>query len=226
MTHPVSYDKPCDQALVMPAVRRLGSWSAFAVLLTVILFGSAVLFGMLGFSGQRWAYLAGLLLAPSFVVMMACIHCQASAEKQIWSLVGLCFAVVYAVLVSLVYYAQLTAVRSAGAELLPFVFTPGTVFFALDMLGYGFMCLATWFTAAVFDSDHRLSLWIRRLFVLHGWLVFPTVIVPVLLPGPSAGTGGTAGVFDYVALLGWCAVFVPLSYLVARYFLAGKSERD
>ena len=182
-----------SESLGMDDIRRLGYWSACVVMITVILFGSAILLGLLGLSSKVLAYLVCLLLAPSFVVMMTCIHYQAPREKRIWSHVGLCFSIVYAVLISMVYYVQLSAARSASAEPLPFVFTPGSVFFAVDMLGYGFMCLATWFTAGVFGTENRLSLWIRRLFVFHGWLVFPTLVVPVLLPSPSAGVRGTDG---------------------------------
>lgn len=199
-------------------LQRLGYWSASLVMLLVSLFGLAMLLGLFGVSSGALAYLACLLLAPAFVVMMTSIHYQAAPEKRIWSHIGLCFAVIYAILVSIVYYVQLVALRTAGDELLPFVYTPGSVFFAVDMLGYGFMCLATWFTAGVFGTGDRLSAWIRRLFILHGWFVFPTLIFPSLLPSPSAATQGDDGIFGYLALLLWCLVFIPLAYLVARHF--------
>ena len=216
MVKPVSR----NQSSGIPDVPELGFRSALVVMLTAVLFGGAVLLGFFGISSQVFAYFVCLILAPAFVVMIACIHYQAPPEKRIWSNVALCFSVIYAALTGIVYYVQVSAARGAGAELLPFVFTPGTVFFAVDMLGYGFMCLATWFTAGVFSAENRLTLWIRRLSVLHGWLYFPTVIVPMLLPEPSISAGGADANYGRLALLAWCLVFVPLSFLIARYFRA------
>jgi hypothetical protein len=57
-----------------------------------------------------------------------------------WSLIGLCFAVAYSVLVTITYSTQLTVVRSnvgalAEGALRLIEFSPGSWVFALDMLG-------------------------------------------------------------------------------------------
>jgi hypothetical protein len=195
---------------------RLGYWSALLTVVWVLLFTLSLVIGLMGPSTAMFSYLVCLLLAPSFVVMMAGIHYQAPAEKRIWSHLGLTFAEIYAVLIVIVYYVQLTAVRNGSAEALrPFTYAPGTVWFALDMLGYVFMCLATWFAAPVFNGADRLSRWIRGFFILHGILAISTFLVPVFMkenPGAPAGNGGV------YALLAWCVIYVPLALLVARYF--------
>ena len=55
---------------------------------------------------------ASLLLAVSFVVLMASIHSYAPPEKKVWSQIGLSFAILYAALLIWNYYLQLTVVRT------------------------------------------------------------------------------------------------------------------
>ncbi|MGE5673651.1 MAG: hypothetical protein ACM3XM_07140, partial [Mycobacterium leprae] len=84
-----------------------------------------------------------------------------------------------------------------------------------DILGYTFMALATFMAAPVFGGD-RLSNWIRRWFLLQG-LFLPGAIAPALpiFSGSAGGGGDQAGA---IVLLVWCAAFLPLSVMVARYF--------
>ncbi len=200
------------------AVCRLGYWSALLVTVWVALFGLSMFLGLFGIATLHFSFFVCLLLAPSFVVMMTSIHHQAPAEKKIWSHLGLSFAVIYAVFATIVYYVQLTAIRnSSGDALRPFVYDPGTVFFAVDMLGYGFMCLSTWFAAPVFVHGDRLSAWIRRLAILHGLLVFSTLLAPAFMSA-SAPSGGADDNAARLAMISWCLLFGTLSLLVARYF--------
>lgn len=100
-----------------------------------------------------------LLLGPSFLVLVVSIHQIAPLDKRVWSHVAVVFATVYAVLISLVYFVQLTLVaprlasgRIAGVE--AFVFVPFDSFlYAVDILGYCFMNMATLFAAPVFTGS-------------------------------------------------------------------------
>lgn len=56
-----------------------------------------------------WLYPA-FLLAPVFVVLMACIHYYASNEKKVFSLIGLSFALIYAAVITTDYFIQWTVV--------------------------------------------------------------------------------------------------------------------
>jgi hypothetical protein len=40
-------------------------------------------------------------------------------------------------------------------------------FISINMLGYAFMCLSTWFSAMVFAPGEPLSAWIRTLYILR-----------------------------------------------------------
>jgi hypothetical protein len=98
-----------------------------------------------------------LFLGSAFLVLCACIHESATPDRRIWSLAALVFATAYTVLISINYFVQLTWVaprllagRTQGIE--PFLFMPFDSFlYAVDILGYSFMSVATLFAARVFD---------------------------------------------------------------------------
>jgi hypothetical protein len=198
------------------ATDAVGFWSAVAVSLLVAGFGTLLVVG-LWLDTLEASFAVCLVLAPAFVSMMASIHRRASGERQVWSLIGLCFAVAYSVLVTITYFTQLTVVRSnagglTGDALRLIEFAPGSWTFALDMLGYAFMTLATLAAAPVFDGS-GLERWLRIWFILHGSLVVPTLLTPALI-GPSAEADQAGS----LALIGWSALFLPLSVMVAVWF--------
>ena len=117
-----------------------------------------------------------LLLGSSFLVLMASVHVSATAERRIWSQCALAFATAYMVLISAVYFVQLTLVaprlaagRVSGIE--PFVFVPFDSFlYAVDILGYSFMSVATLFAARVFTLP-GLERAARMLLTANGLLL-------------------------------------------------------
>lgn len=124
-------------------------------------------------------------------------------------------------MVTFTYYVQLTVIRLSlpvlPEPLAPFRFAPGSVLFAVDMLGYGFMTLATWVAAPVFTGD-GLARWLRRWFVLHGVLVLPTLLAPAFMGWGDTGAGGPGPTLGALVLIGWCVIFLPLSIMVALHF--------
>lgn len=88
------------------------------------------------------------------------------------------FATAYAVLISFVYFVQLTLItpriaegRTSGIEVLPFV--PFDSFLAVDILGYSFMSVATLFSAMVLTGKgvERVARW---------WLLANGALLPFL----------------------------------------------
>lgn len=90
-----------------------------------------------------------LFLGSAFLVLMVSVHELAVPDRRVWSHAAVAFATAYAVLISTVYFVQLTLVaprlargRTAGIE--AFLFVPFDSFlYAVDMLGYSFMSVAT-----------------------------------------------------------------------------------
>ena len=115
--------------------------------------------------------LPGILLAPTFVVLMACIHAYAPEPKKIYSRIGLAFSLVYAVVILVDYYLQLTVVvpnLQAGETDGLSLFTqyhPRGLFIALETLGYSMLTIALLFAAPVFAGG-RAERAIRALFTL------------------------------------------------------------
>ena len=144
-----------------------------------------------------------LFLAPSFLLLLVCIHQLATPERRIWSQAAIAFATIYAALISINYYVQLTWVgprlaagRIEGME--PFLFVPFDSFlYAVDILGYSFMSVATLCAARVFvgGGQERLVRWfltanglllpfIALQMYVH-WLIWIAALWAITFPGST-----------------------------------------
>ncbi|SRR5579872_6185262 len=177
---------------ISSSTQQIGFWSAvlstsFSIAYAVAQLGEWLgLLGSKGGPGSASTLLGlivlltpSLLLAPSFVVLMVSIHQVASPAEKIWSHIAVVFASLYATLVSLVYFVQLTFVvpriahgRTQGIE--QFLFVPfDSLLYSVDLLGYSFMSLATLFAAKVFTSRGLER--IVRLFLIANGLLLPFI---------------------------------------------------
>ncbi len=171
------------------ATKALGFWSATLATVFSIIYDVGQLaewMGMLGSAGGPESSSTPLgilvLLTPSlflgsaFLVMVVCIHQLAPPARQAWSLAAVAFATIYAALISINYYVQLAWVfprlvsgKPQGLE--PFLFTPFDSFlYAVDILGYSFMSMATLFAAKVFTGG-GLSRFARLALTANGLLL-------------------------------------------------------
>jgi hypothetical protein len=178
----------------------LGFWSAifasvFTILFVLIAVGTSLIFPMQAWSGiQTYAenfnwldmasFIPAILLAPTMVVLMACIHAVVPETKQVFSLIGLTFTSVYAAIIPTNYYLQLFVVRlnlqSGTLDGLALLAQTNlhSIFFALETLGYAFLSLATLFVSPVFKGG-TLAAWIRSLFIVSGAVgIFGVLIAP------------------------------------------------
>jgi hypothetical protein len=129
---------------------------------------------------QPFATIIGFLLTPSFLVVMACIHSYASNERKVFSLIGLSFAIIYATLISVNYFIQLTYVRQSAFDVSMFDMTnPQSMMWVIEVLGYFFMGLSTLFAAPVFASGRTESL-VKWLFAANGVLGILTPVAYVM----------------------------------------------
>jgi hypothetical protein len=179
---------------------NLGFWSAilasiFTILFVVLAVGTSLAFPPKTWSGiQTYAenfnwldmasFIPAFFLAPTMVILMACINAVTPEKKQVFSLIGLAFASVYAALIPTNYYLQLFVVRlnlqSGTLDGLALLAQPNlhSVFFALETLGYAFLSLATLFVSPVFKGG-TLAGWIRSLFIVSGAVgIFGVLIAP------------------------------------------------
>jgi hypothetical protein len=139
-------------------------------------------------------------------------------------LLALVSSVIYAPFCISTYFLQLSIVAfnplSLSSEVLKAInFMPGSPTFAIDMLGYGFLCLST--LAAGFALADTKDKVLRALCFFHGALVVPTLAAPII-SGVFLSTSGETDYTGHYVLLFWCIVFVPIALLFMRYFKEGQ----
>ncbi len=129
-----------------------------------------------------WMYPA-TLIAPLFVVLVVCIHRYAPREKRMYGQIAMCFAVAYAVIITINYYIQIAAMQPSlvkgeteGLALFS-QYNPHGVFIALEELGYLMMSLAFLFAAPALAGSTRLEKAVRWLFTISAGLGFAAYVV-------------------------------------------------
>jgi hypothetical protein len=207
---------------------KLGYWSALTLAMLVILIdvgmiASNILYPATAITSieayaaqfssiQMLPFIPSLILAPVFLVFMLSIYHAAGESKKIYGQLGLAFALVCAVILSLHYYIQLTVVQQgllSGelAGLWQFA-TPNlhSLFWTFAALGYGFMGFALLSAALVFSDKTDNS--IKWLFVANG------------LVGVAFLVGNALGFFvvDILASFVWGVLFPVATLLLARKF--------
>jgi hypothetical protein len=215
-----------------PAARRLGFWSAVLATVFSVTYDLGQIAEWLGWLGSRGGpesastplgivvlLTPSLFLGPSFLVLVVTIHQLAAPERRVWSQAAIAFASVYTALIGINYYVQLTWVgprlaRGAVAGMEPFLFTPFDSFlYAVDLLGYSFMSLATLFAAGVFAGRglERTTRW----FLIANGMLLPFIALQMF----------NHSLIWFAAL--WAVTFPGATYCLALLFhRAGDARRS
>ena len=201
---------------ISPSAKAVGFWSAVLATVFSITYVVGQLAEWMGFMGSGGGaenastplglvvlLTPSLFLGSSFLVLVVSIHQLSSPDRKIWSHAAVAFATVYAVLISINYFVQLTWVaprlavgRTEGIE--AFLFTPFDSFlYAVDILGYSFMSMATLFAAGVF-TGRGLERVVRVFLIANGlllpfialqmyvhWLIWIAALWAVTFPGST-----------------------------------------
>jgi hypothetical protein len=174
----------------------LGFWSSiFAAIFATLFAILAIAFSPSAWTGieaysrsmnilQMVNMIPVILLAFTVIVVMACIHYVAPESKKVFSLIAIAFTSSYATIICVNYYIQLYVVRlniiNGNLDGLSLLVMPNfySVFFALEALGYSFLCIASLFIIPIITGG-RLASWIRILLLISGVLgIFGTIIAP------------------------------------------------
>lgn len=170
------------------------------------------------------SYFICMFLPIGYIMMAAGLHHESLESRRVAANTGMAFAAVYAVLIFLVYFAQLTSVRlgelSEQAQNI-LDFQRGGLIFNYDLLGYGMMALSTFFMGLSIQADSRADKWLKTLMMIHGVFFFSCFIMPItgVFSGMSDGKANPGGA---AALVAWCAYFLPIGVLAWRHFGEGK----
>ena len=177
---------------ISPSTRTAGFWSAVLATIFSLIYVLGQLAEWLGWLGSKGGpeslstplgivvlLTPSLFLGSAFLVMVISVDRGAPPGRKIFSRSAVAFATIYTALISINYYVQLTWVgprlaagRTEGLE--PFVFIPFDSFlYAVDILGYSFMSMATLFLAFVFVGKglERTARW----FLLANGLLLPFI---------------------------------------------------
>lgn len=213
-------------------VLTLGYWSAIlASFLTIAFIVLAFAFPVKEWTGIE-AYAASfnnlrmanfipvILLAPTVIVLMACIHYITPESKRVFTLIGIAFSCVYAAIICTNYFLQLYVVRlnllNGTLEGIALLAVPNfhSVFFALETIGYAFLSLATLFVSPVFRGG-GLENWIRLLFIIGGVVgIFGAIAAPFDQP------------YLIFAGLGiWCLAFPISTILITIFFKKAQNRK-
>ena len=137
-----------------------------------------------------WMYPA-TLTALTFVILIACIHHYADADKKTLSQISLSFALISAVLLSADYFIQLAVMQPSllngdkeGLSLFA-QYNPHGIFVALEDVGYLMMSVAFLFAGTVFVGRSKIERAIRWILILSGLAAIASLIGLSLIFGKN-----------------------------------------
>ena len=166
------------------------------------------------------SYFVCMFLPIGYIMMSAGFQHESSESTRVSANIGMILAAVYAVLILLVYYAQTTTVRlealsDQAARVLSY--RNGGLLFNYDLLGYGMMALSTFFIGLSIRAENKPDLWLKRLMIIHGVFFLSCFLMPMtgMFTRMADGNNGNGG---DIALLFWCAYFIPIGILAYRHF--------
>ena len=171
------------------------------------------------------SYLVCMFLPIGYIMTAVGFHHESTEEKRVSATIGMVFSAIYAVLIFLVYFAQTTTVRledinEQAIKILDY--QRGGLLFNYDLLGYGMMALSTFFIGLSMKSESKSDKWLKYLMMIHGIFFVGCFIMPMtgVFTSMAKGDNGNGGT---IALLFWCAYFIPIGILSYRHF--GKEKR-
>ena len=185
------------------------------VTVTVFLFA---VFLIINFS--MGSYFVCLILPIGFIMLTAGLQNECEDNCKVAANIGLILAAVYATVIMLVYFTQLTTVNNEqlneqAANLLEF--EKLGLIFNYDLLGYGVMALSTFFTGLSMKPKNKADKWLKVLLMIHGVFYFSCTFMPITGMFAKIPSGGD-GIGGRLALFAWCIYFLPIGILSFLHF--------
>lgn len=194
--------------------KKIGMYSSLANACLVFTFALSMLIG-----SNFVSYLVCMFIAFSFIPMISAFAIYSTQENKVAGYASMIFAGVYAVLILLVYFAQITAIRTDGlneAALQIIDYSKFGLFFSYDLLGYGLMALSTFFAGLTIMPQTKLDKWLKWLLIVHGAFFISCLVIPML--GLFKTNMQGVDWIGTVVLEFWCIYFIPIGVLSFFYF--------
>lgn len=194
--------------------KKIGMYSSLINCFAVLLFAISMII-----SSTFLGYISSMFIAFSFVPMICSFCVLSKKENKAAGYSAIVFAGIYATIIILVYFAQLTSVRldGLGAEALKIIdYTKSGLYFNYDLLGYGMMALSTFFAGLSFKAISKADKWLKALLLIHGVFFLSCFIMPLFgLFSSNTESGTLVGI---IALEFWCVYFIPIGILSFFHF--------
>lgn len=198
---------------------RIGFWAAVLATIFGLGFIAALIASMTGMLAAPWTTFyqvaPSIVLAWSYMVLMACILDAAPAERKIWATIGFGFALIYSTMNSIVYFTLLTVVipailRNEAESVAVLLFDPDKFLFAVNGLAYALMSISALFASPVFARP-GLETRVRWAMAAHG-IIGPFIAGAVVWPS-----------LTYIGAL-WIVTFPVMGILLAIHFRSANAE--
>lgn len=198
--------------------RTIGFISSLIISCSVAIFSICLIVALIAPNAvtENLSYGVCTVLSWGWVATACAYSCYASSDRAVAAKIGITIGVIYSTLISIVYYTQLTTVLHGTVDetiLQAISFTAaGSWLFNIDLLGYGLLAISTFFVGLTVKVNNKNDKALKTLLMLHG-LFFVCMFVPILpIPTTNQGNGGA------IALICWCAFFLPICILSALHF--------
>lgn len=194
--------------------RKIGMYSSIINICCVVGFALCMLVGT-----NFGSFLVCMFIAFSFVPMMCAFANYTTQENKAAGYTSMIFSGIYAVLILLVYFAQVTTVRidSLSQQTLQIIdYSKFGLFFNYDLLGYGLMALSTFFAGLTITPKIKSDKWLKWLLIIHGVFFISCFIMPML--GLFSTDMQGADWIGTAVLEFWCIYFIPVGILSFIHF--------
>jgi hypothetical protein len=202
--------------------KKMGMYSSIITFFAVFVFAVCMLLGIIlnnDSIGKNGSYFSSIFIAFGFISMVCSYLSFIPDENKSIGLIALSFSIMYGLIISIVYYTQLTTIRltKLSKEIIELLdYSRFGLFFNYDLLGYAFMALSTFFIGIRFETKNRWEKTLKYLLCIHGVFAISCFVMPIV------------GIFDVnvigknivgtIVLEIWCIYFMPICILFYKYF--------
>ena len=188
--------------------QKIGMTASIVNVMSVGMFALSMLIG-----NSFISYFSSMFIAFSFVPMICTFCFYAAEDRKVAGIIAVGFSIMYAGIILLVYFAQLTTLRLdslTDQAVMLLDFQKFGLFFNYDLLGYALMSLSTFFAGLTLSQNK----WLKSLLMIHGLFFFSCLIMPML------GVFSTEAnpLIGVVVLEIWCIYFIPVGFLSYCFF--------
>ena len=135
-----------------------------------------------------WMFFA-IILSFSYLIMMLCVHHFTSNEKKLFSLIGVSFAIISTLILSLDYFVQVSFIQPSllagetqGIAVLS-QYNPHGVFIILEEMGFTTMNISFLCMVPALSNSNRLEKKLRWTFIISFILMLVSLVTVLIVNG-------------------------------------------